>query len=87
MVTKHVFHKKFFRKSKLDIYFCPFFKFQKNFYEIYYTFLMLLKIETVIIIFAYHHTNMLFLLYSTENNKISNKLRIILTPIIDSYHW
>jgi len=38
MVTKIVFRKKFFRKQKMDIYFCPFFKFQKNFCKIYFTF-------------------------------------------------
>jgi hypothetical protein len=33
MVTKIVFRKKFFRKQKMDIYFCPFFKFPKKFCE------------------------------------------------------
>jgi len=39
MVTKIVFHKNFFRKSFLDIYFCPFFYFSKNFCEFYFIFL------------------------------------------------
>jgi hypothetical protein len=50
MVTKIVFYKKFFRKSKLDIYFCPFFKFQKTFVN-FISFFVKLEIATFTLAF------------------------------------